>query len=80
MSTKVTIKHEGKTQVHMSDATGNYATMCGLDGNDDDPSVDQFTVPTKAGAKIDCPECFAIWQTSKGYKTSDFKVTLRSER
>jgi hypothetical protein len=40
----------------------DHATLCGVDGDDDNESVGQYgTVQPKRGQKIDCPQCKQIW-------------------
>lgn len=79
MGRKVTIICEGEASVHMADPNGNYATACGMDGNDDDPSVDQVSVPTARGAKIDCPQCIALWLNARDYRAGDFATPAKGE-
>lgn len=66
MSKFVTIICEGESRVHAKGVgSGNYATICGMDGSD--PGVQQETVPTVRGARIDCPECAQIIRTARQY-------------
>lgn len=60
---------DGSRQIHASaDPTGNYATLCGLDGNDPSDLVRQSAGPLKRGEKIDCPHI--------GHERKPFKITL----
>lgn len=61
----VTIEIEGKPDVHLPGVNGNYATLCGLDGDDPDAAVQQRTVPTKADARVNCETCRDIWRFCK---------------
>lgn len=70
MSRLVTINIEGEVQVHLPGASSDYATMCGLDGDD----FDQETVETKRGAKVDCAQCQTIWSECRSFKASSFKA------
>lgn len=56
--------------VHISNdgARSDYATLCGLSGNDDE----QQEQPAKSGDKVNCPACFAIWECVRHYRKSDF--------
>ena len=41
----------------------DHATLCGVDGNDDNEAVGQYgTVGPNRGQKIDCPQCRQIWE------------------
>lgn len=69
--TKVAIICDGVRQVHAIDTTGNYATLCGLDGNDE--FVRQMGADLEGDKdKIDCPQCWSIWVTATRYKRRDF--------
>jgi len=63
---------EGEVRIHLPDASGCYATLCGLDGND--PAVGQRLVDLPNGAKVNCQQCKAIWAVAKKYKASDFSA------
>ena len=73
MGIKVAIEIEGDLTVHIPGASGNYATLCGLDGNDDHEDVQQRTVELPSGSKINCKDCKAIWLVAKGYQSNDFE-------
>lgn len=66
----VAIRCYGETLQHIDGrmGPGNYATLCGMDGDDDDPSVDQTIV--EAIGKIDCPDCIRIWQVCRNVPVS----------
>lgn len=53
----IAIKRYGEIEIHFVHPTGNYASLCGMDGNDDSPSVDQVTVDLPSNAKVNCSEC-----------------------
>lgn len=76
---KIGIKSNGIISVHMPDTTGNYATLCGLDGDDPNPSVDQKVVKIGTRARIDCHNCFATWQVCRGYRAQDFAADRSQE-
>jgi hypothetical protein len=70
---RVAVEIEGVRSVHALDPTGNYATLCGLDG--DDPNISGQSIPRSPatrGEKIDCPQCFATWTMARYYHRSDF--------
>lgn len=60
----------GEVTSHLPDVTGNYETLCGMDGNDHHKSSTQEIVGT--GEKVNCPQCFAIWKSVQMYKLSNF--------
>lgn len=69
MATMIIIEERGKCQIHATSYNQNYATLCGLDGDDDDPAVAQITIgiaPT--GSKINCRECIDIIIHASTYK------------
>lgn len=65
----VAISTEGIVEVHAAGA-GEYASLCGLDGND--PSIEQSIVPLPENQKINCSQCRLLWTQWKQYKESDF--------
>jgi hypothetical protein len=69
----VAVKSDDVTEIHLPPVNGNYATLCGLDGND--AEVGQFPVPVPVGAKVTCQECHALWLLVSTYKPSDFART-----
>lgn len=57
-------------------ASGDYATLCGLDGHDDHKDVGQSgTIEPRRGQKIDCPQCRDIWRhvTTSRLRKSNFR-------
>lgn len=75
MSNKIPcIEIDGKLTTHMGSADGDYATLCGLDGDDQNWHVNQIPVETPIGAKINCVQCWDIFNTARKYKYSDFDV------
>ena len=65
----IAVSVDGVVQIHALSDDGIYATLCGLDGEDD--SVGQETVPLPAGAKINCEGCKGIIRMARKYKESD---------
>jgi hypothetical protein len=72
MSKYVAILHEGVTTIHLPHSTGDYATLCGEDGDDPMPDVDSVEIDVPKGAKVDCRHCLGIWQVCKKYTAKDF--------
>ena len=70
MSKFVAIEAQGVVRVHLPHTTGNYDTLCGLDAND--PGVQHFPASVPKGAKVDCPDCKAIWAVAKCFRATDF--------
>jgi len=68
----VAVEIKGVISIHMPHDSGNYATLCGLDGDDPYPEVDQKVVPLPEDAKIDCLECFQLWNVSRKFGIDDF--------
>jgi hypothetical protein len=79
MSRYVAVKIYGKITVHLPHTTGNYYTLCGLDGNDEDRKVEQITVDVPIGWKVDCEDCIRIWSVCNKYSEKDFKWRLTNE-
>jgi len=76
---RVKVRSGEETFVHMMHTNGNYATLCGLDGDDPDGSVDQETLPLPIThtVPIDCPDCKDIYCLCLEYNRTDFvKTTL----
>lgn len=58
--------------------SGDYATLCGLDGND--PTVGQFgIIVPNPWQKISCPQCYAIVKgiLDAKFKEADFSDEAR---
>lgn len=69
MSHKVIgVEVDGALEWHVpSVGGGDYATLCGLDGND--PAIGQTgTVEAPRGTKINCHECRTVWQGLRALK------------
>lgn len=66
----VAIKLDGKVEIHLPHWSGNYATACGLDG--DDPDENQYPVVVPQGAKVNCKDCATIWSVMHRFRKSDF--------
>jgi len=67
----VAISSNGPVGVHFLDTTGCYATLCAMDGDDPDPSVNQKIVPAPRGGRVDCRQCIAIYDAVQGYTEDD---------
>jgi len=75
MSKYVAVKIDDEIQIHLPHTTGNYYTLCGLDGADEAASVNQSTVNVPKGAKVNCVECLHIWELCKQFSAKDFERT-----
>lgn len=75
MSKYVAILAGGRIGIHAHSSNGNTATLCGMDGDDPHPAVDQKIVSVPANAKIDCEQCQSIILQSLKYSKHDFKET-----
>lgn len=69
----IVISADGEIRTHIAESPVDYATLCGMDGNDQTSAVDQRTLPDAPRAKIDCEHCRRIWEIAKNYRKSDFK-------
>ena len=74
MSKYVAIEIDGELTIHAHDTTGNYATLCGVDGDDDHCAVGQKTVSLPRGRKINCKQCKGLFDAVKKYRQSDFEI------
>lgn len=63
MARVVAFMVDGAISTH-ADSAGlfNYATLCGLDGEEN------AVVPVMPGAVIDCPQCIALWKAWSKYR------------
>lgn len=68
MSRFVAVEIDGQVGVHMPHETGNYATFCGLDGDD----YEQKPAKALKNARVDCPHCLAKWRWATEFRASDF--------
>ena len=71
MKDKITIIVDGDPLTHIAGGLLDFATFCGLDGND--PAIGQLTVQTPVGAKVNCPDCKRLWEMAKPWRESDFE-------
>ena len=69
----VAIVCDGELKIHIPGCINDYATICGLDGDDPTPGVQQSTVAVPRGAKVDCEHCAMIWERCREYRKSAFK-------
>ena len=73
----VAVSCEGVVGIHLPDATGNYATLCGVDG--DDPALQMHMAEVPQNAKVDCRECKQIWDVARQFREADFAPRLKGE-
>jgi hypothetical protein len=71
MARYVAIEQDGVINVHASGVHSDYATICGMDG--DDETVGQRPAPLQIGARINCPHCRSIIMAAKAYRNRDFE-------
>lgn len=69
----VAVQMDGEVTIHIPGASSDYHTLCGIDAYDDSVGH-EGTVPVPRGAKIDCPQCFAIWLETRNIRKTDFNV------
>lgn len=67
----ITIKSLEITIVHLPHYNQTYATLCGLDGDDPDPSVDQTMVDTSPAAKVNCYTCIDMYDICRQFNERD---------
>jgi hypothetical protein len=76
MSNKIIgVESDGVIEWHAPGVAGpDYATLCGLDGNDDAVGQRPVDIKPPRGTKIDCHECKRIWAGVRDLKLreSDF--------
>ena len=53
----IQIQQDGIIESHITGAVSDYATLCGLDG--DDPTIAQVTVGSSD--RVNCQQCINIW-------------------
>ncbi len=70
----VAILCDDVTTIHATDMSGNYATLCGMDGDDPDDAVDQRYVDVPCRAKINCQQCKNIVEHARKYTKRDFEI------
>ena len=73
----IAVKRYDEIEIHFKDRTGNYATLCGLDGNDNAKSVDQETVDLPTNAKVDCMDCIHTFYFVRSLSASDIAAEHR---
>ncbi len=66
MKQRIVLTGSGEREIHAADTTGNYATLCGLDGEENE------TGTLRKGERINCHQCIAIWLECKLYYVRDF--------
>lgn len=67
----VAVEVEGVTQVHASGVASGYATLCGLDGEDE--SIEQYLRDLPKKPKINCQHCINIIEAAWTYTKKDIK-------
>lgn len=71
----------GEEHVHLPvgdlGAGGGYTTLCGLDGGLSYTAME--TKPAPRGAKVNCPNCWAIFNTCRSFRATDFDSAVKQE-
>ncbi len=73
MSKYVAILTHGKITIHFPNPTGNYATLCNMDGDDIQADVDQTSLSVPRGRKVDCTDCIAIFDVCNQFSEKDIQ-------
>jgi hypothetical protein len=73
----VTIQSFGDRYSHIADNVTDHATLCGMDGDDENFDVRQKTVAT--GEKVNCPHCLKIWLISTRFQERHFERSALAE-
>ncbi len=76
----IAIDCDGDIRIHFMDTTGNYATLCGLDGDDINPAVNQCLVKLPSKPLVNCLECIAIFVRTHEYSSYDINWSEWNER
>ena len=71
MSELVSIRCDGVINTHIF-CGGNYLTICGVDGDDEDKACSQETL-RKTGKTVDCSVCIGLWRKCRTIKLSQIK-------
>jgi len=69
----ITISVFNEVDTHIIGISGDYATLCGMDGDDPDRGVQQLTLK-ETGGKITCRTCKQVWDTCRKIKPSMFNT------
>ena len=73
---KTAVLLDGELTIHLPHTDGNYYTLCGLDGMDEE--VGQAVADVPKGAKVNCKQCYWIWKVSKEFRLSDFVTDIEN--
>lgn len=74
--TRVAVMIDGVVTVHM-DGDASYDTLCGLDSNDPDIGLEPADVPRNGRARIDCPDCWRLWNSCRLFAAKDFSDAVK---
>lgn len=80
MSELVTVVSCGEKYTHFPHWDGNYATLCCLDGDDENKQVDQKVVSTPRNARVNCRQCANIYNLISEYSEIDITPSLRRNK
>lgn len=73
MSKYVAVKTLDEIEIHLPHTTGNWYSLCGLAGADEDSAVQQGIVDVPKGVRVDCRARKAIWELAQGFTSRDFE-------
>lgn len=67
----VGVRHveSGKVTICAAGGIAGYHTLCGTSLDD----AEFERAPIAVNAKVECPQCFAIWQLAHTFKRNNFK-------
>lgn len=69
----VAVREYGVTQIHFPHQNGNHYTLCGMDGADEYPLVDQSIVDVPRNARVNCRACISMFDVLKHFSEADVK-------
>lgn len=75
----VTIETDVDSCTHILCARGFYATLCGMDGDDDNCGVQQKTIQTPKNGKVNCTSCIDIWKQARKVKACQIADSIRNK-
>jgi hypothetical protein len=70
MKSLIQISCDGQSDIHVAYQGEGYATLCGLDGNDQE--IAQITESHPKRGKITCQHCKRIAEEGRKWRASDF--------
>jgi len=73
------VEIEGEVKIHLPNpsGTGEFYTLCGLDGDEAHPVLRQKSAPVPKGARVNCHDCYQIWKLAQEFERVDFEAELQ---